>query len=226
MTIDRTLAGSLMTSTGQVGFQLRRAIYGQEISTYKEGDDDYKIVMRLQDSQRKQQSTVLNQPITFRNQMNGQMIQIPLATLSKTEDNYTFNQINHKAGNRVMTIYSNVKSGYNGQAITDKIKSELKSYKLPPKMTFGFSGEQEEQAKNFAFLIRNYDNYCASIQFYIENCGYFSNSSPKFFWCIFWVDIRQYELCYFDDHDGNYISCWCRCQEWYRVDGLFCAATG
>jgi multidrug efflux pump subunit AcrB len=154
MTIDRTLAGSLMTSTGQVGFQLRRAIYGQEISTYKEGDDDYKIVMRLQDSQRKQQSTVLNQPITFRNQMNGQMIQIPLATLSKTEDNYTFNQINHKAGNRVMTIYSNVKSGYNGQAITDKIKSELKSYKLPPKMTFGFSGEQEEQAKNFAFLIR------------------------------------------------------------------------
>jgi multidrug efflux pump subunit AcrB len=86
--------------------------------------------------------------------MNGQMIQIPLATLSKTEDNYTFNQINHKAGNRVMTIYSNVKSGYNGQAITDKIKSELKSYKLPPKMTFGFSGEQEEQAKNFAFLIR------------------------------------------------------------------------
>ena len=154
MTIDRTLAGSLMTSTGQVGFQLRRAIYGQEISTYKEGDDDYKIVMRLQDSQRKQQSTVLNQPITFRNQMNGQMIQIPLATLSKIEDNYTFNQINHKAGNRVMTIYSNVKSGYNGQAITDKIKSELKSYKLPPKMTFGFSGEQEEQAKNFAFLIR------------------------------------------------------------------------
>jgi multidrug efflux pump len=154
MTIDRSLAGSLMTSTGQVGFLLRRAIYGQEISTYKEGDDDYKIVMRLQDSQRKDESLLLNQPITFRNQMNGQMVQIPMATLAKTEPNYTFNQINHKAGNRIMTIYSNVLSGYNGREITEKIKTELKSYKLPEKMSFGFSGEQEEQAKNMKFLLR------------------------------------------------------------------------
>lgn len=154
MTIDRGLAGSLMTSTGQVGFLLRRAIYGQEISTYKEGDDDYKIVMRLNDSQRKEESLLLNQPITFRNQMNGQMVQIPMATLAKTEPNYTFNQINHKAGNRIMTIYSNVLNGYNGREITEKIKTELKSYKLPAKMSFGFSGEQEEQAKNMKFLLR------------------------------------------------------------------------
>lgn len=154
MTIDRALAGSLMTSTGMVGFQLRRAIYGQEISTYKEGDDDYKIVMRLQDSQRKEESLLLNQPITFRNQMNGQMVQIPMATLAKTEPNNTFNQINHKQGNRVMTIYSSVLNGYNGNAITGKIKTELANYKLPEKMNFGFSGEQEEQAKNMKFLLR------------------------------------------------------------------------
>ena len=154
MTIDRALAGSLMTSTGMVGFQLRRAIYGQEISTYKEGDDDYKIVMRLQESQRKEESLLLNQPITFRNQMNGQMVQIPMATLAKTEPNYTFNQINHKQGNRVMTIYSSVLNGYTGDAITAKIKTELANYKLPPKMSFGFSGEQEEQAKNMKFLLR------------------------------------------------------------------------
>lgn len=154
MTIDRALAGNLMTSTGMVGFQLRRAIYGQEISTYKDGDDDYKIVMRLQDSQRKDESMLLNQPITFRNQMNGQMIQIPMATLAKSEQNYTFNQINHKAGNRIMTIYSNVLNGYNANEITGKIKTELKNYKLPEKMSFGFSGEQEEQAKNMNFLLR------------------------------------------------------------------------
>jgi len=154
MTIDRALAGSLMTSTGMVGFQMRRAIYGQEISTYKEGDDDYKIVMRLQDSQRKDESMLLNQPVTFRNQMNGQIVQIPMATLAKTEQNATFNQINHKAGNRIMTIYSNVLNGYNGNTITGTIKKELANYKLPEKMSFGFSGEQEEQAKNFNFLMK------------------------------------------------------------------------
>lgn len=154
MNINRTLAGNLMTSTGSVGFNLRRAIYGQEISTYKEEDDDYKIVMRLQDSQRQNQNLLLNQPITFRNQMNGQMVQIPMATLATTQPNHTFNQINHKAGNRVMTIYSNVINGYNGTEITNKMKEELKSYALPSKMGFGFSGEQEEQAKNMKFLLR------------------------------------------------------------------------
>jgi multidrug efflux pump len=34
----------LVVSTGQLGFNLRRSVYGQEISTYKEGDDDYNIV--------------------------------------------------------------------------------------------------------------------------------------------------------------------------------------
>lgn len=154
MEIDRTLAGNLMTSTGAVGFQLRRALYGQEISTYKEGDDDYNIVMRLKDDQRKDESLVLNQPITFRNQMNGQIVQIPMATLAKTQSAYTFNQINHKAANRVMTIYSNVIDGYNANEITEKIKTELKAYQLPPKMSFGFSGEQEEQKKNMNFLLK------------------------------------------------------------------------
>jgi multidrug efflux pump subunit AcrB len=154
MSIDRTLAGNLMASTGMVGFNLRRALYGQEISTYKEGDDNYKIMMRLNDIQRKDESLILNQPITFRNQMNGQMIQIPMATLARSEQTYTFNQINHKGGNRIMTVYSNLLDGYNANEIMSEIKNELKVYKLPAKMNFGFSGEQEEQDKNQNFLNR------------------------------------------------------------------------
>jgi multidrug efflux pump subunit AcrB len=154
MSIDRTLAGNLMASTGMVGFNLRRALYGQEISTYKEGDDNYKIMMRLNDNQRKDESLILNQPITFRNQMNGQMIQIPMATLARSEQTYTFNQINHKGGNRIMTVYSNLLDGYNANEIMSEIKNELKVYKLPAKMNFGFSGEQEEQDKNQNFLNR------------------------------------------------------------------------
>ena len=51
--VDRVNAGSLGISTGQLGFALRRSVYGQEISTYKEGDDDYNITMRMQNDQRK-----------------------------------------------------------------------------------------------------------------------------------------------------------------------------
>jgi multidrug efflux pump subunit AcrB len=57
--VDRVNAGSLGVSTGQLGFNLRRSVYGQEISTYKEGDDDYNITMRMQDNQRKNENICL-----------------------------------------------------------------------------------------------------------------------------------------------------------------------
>ena len=152
--IDRVGAGSLGTTTGQVGFTMRRAIYGQEISKYKEGKDDYNIVMRLQEDQRKNESVLFNQPVTYRNQNNGQIMQVPISSLSTTEKTYTFNQIKRKNSKRVMTIYSNVLTGANGDGITKQIEAVLKSsnYKFAGDITYSFSGEQEQQKKDSSFL--------------------------------------------------------------------------
>jgi multidrug efflux pump len=154
MKIDRVGAGSLGASTGQIGFTMRRALYGQEISKYKEGKDDYDIVMRLQDDQRKSESVLFNQPVTFRNQNNGQIVQIPISALTKTEKKFTFNQIKRKNSKRVMTIYSNVLEGYTGDGITKKIESSLKTanYKMAGDIAYSFSGEQEQQKKDSGFL--------------------------------------------------------------------------
>jgi multidrug efflux pump len=151
--VDRVSAGSLGVSTGQLGFNLRRSVYGQEISTYKEGDDDYNITMRMQDDQRKNENVLFNQSLTFRNPANGQMMQVPISAVSKTEKTTTYNQIKRKNQKRVMTIYSNVLTGYNGDAITKQIQTDLKSYELPKTITYGFSGVQEEQGKNQSFLM-------------------------------------------------------------------------
>ncbi len=151
--VDRVSAGSLGVSTGQLGFNLRRSVYGQEISTYKEGDDDYNITMRMQDDQRKNESILFNQSLTFRNQGNGQMMQVPISAISKTEKTTTYNQIKRKNQKRIMTIYSNVLTGYNGDAITKNIGADLKDYQLPKTVTYSFSGVQEEQGKNASFLM-------------------------------------------------------------------------
>lgn len=150
--VDRVNAGSMGVSTGQLGFTLRRSVYGQEISTYKEGDDDYNIVMRMQDDQRKNENILFNQSLTFRNPNNGQMMQVPVSAISKTDKTTTYNQIKRKNYKRIMTVYSNVLTGFNGNEITQQIQSELKSYKLPKTVTYSFSGVQEEQGKNQGFL--------------------------------------------------------------------------
>jgi multidrug efflux pump subunit AcrB len=151
--VDRVSAGSMGVSTGQLGFNLRRSVYGQEISTYKEGDDDYNITMRMQDDQRKNENILFNQSITFRNQNNGQMMQVPISAVSETNKTNTYNQIKRKNQKRIMTVYSNVLTGYNGDEITKQIESELKSYKFPKTVSYSFSGVQEEQGKNQSFLM-------------------------------------------------------------------------
>ena len=151
--VDRVNAGSIGVSTGQLGFNLRRSLYGQEISTYKEGDDDYKITMRMQEDQRKNENILFNQSLTFRNQNNGQIVQVPISAVSHTEKTATYNQIKRKNQKRIMTIYSNVLTGYNGDAITKQIQTELKGYELGKGTTYSFSGVQEEQGKNQSFLM-------------------------------------------------------------------------
>jgi len=151
--VDRVSAGSLGVSTGQLGFNLRRSVYGQEISTYKEGDDDYNITMRMQDDQRKNENVLFNQSLTFRNQNTGQMMQVPISAVSETEKTTTYNQIKRKNQKRIMTIYSNVLTGYNGDAITKQIAADLKGYELPKTVSYSFSGVQEEQGKNQSFLM-------------------------------------------------------------------------
>ncbi|WP_395044561.1 efflux RND transporter permease subunit [Flavobacterium sp.] len=151
--VDRVNAGSLGVSTGQLGFNLRRSVYGQEISTFKEGDDDYNIVMRMQDDQRKNENVLFNQSLTFRNQNNGQMMQVPISAVSTTEKTTTYNQIKRKNHKRVMTIYSNVLTNFNGDEITKKIQTELNGYELPKSVNYSFSGVQEEQGKNQSFLM-------------------------------------------------------------------------
>jgi multidrug efflux pump len=151
--VDRVNAGSVGVSTGQLGFNLRRSVYGQEISTYKEGDDDYNIVVRMQEDQRKNENTLFNQSITFRNQSNGQIVQVPISAVSKTEKVNTYNQIKRKQYKRILTVYSNVLTGYNGDEITKQIATELTGYKMPKDVTYSFSGVQEEQGKNQNFLM-------------------------------------------------------------------------
>jgi multidrug efflux pump len=151
--VDRVNAGSLGVSTGQLGFNLRRSVYGQEISTFKEGDDDYNIVVRMQEDQRKNENILFNQALTFRNQANGQMMQVPISAVSQTEKTNTYNQIKRKDYKRIMTIYSNVLTGFNGDEITKQIATELKGYELPKGISYSFSGVQEEQGKNQNFLM-------------------------------------------------------------------------
>jgi multidrug efflux pump subunit AcrB len=153
VTVDLDKAGQLGITSGQVGQTLRRAIFGEKISTYKDGKDDFEINVRLPETQRNDNKLIYNQPITFRDQASGKLIQVPIAAITSSENSTTFNTIKRKNLKRVITVYSNVITGYNGNEVVEKIKRELEDYQIGKDINFAFTGEQEEQSKNMGFLV-------------------------------------------------------------------------
>ena len=152
VTVDRQKARRLGISTGQVGMNLRTALYGKEISTYKDASDDYPINMRLKDEMRYNKNSLLNQKITFRNQSDGQIKQVPISAVATSENKTAFSAIKRINLDRVVTVYSNVLNDYNPTEVNDKIREITEEFEIPKNIEVSFTGEQEEQAKEMAFL--------------------------------------------------------------------------
>ena len=152
ISVDRQKARRLGVSTGQIGANLRTALYGKEISTYKNADDDYPINLRLKKDIRYNKSALLDQKITFRNQSDGQIKQVPVSAVTTTENQSSFSAIKRINLDRVVTVYSNVLNDYNATEVNDKIRAVAEKFEVPKNIAISFTGEQEKQAKEMAFL--------------------------------------------------------------------------
>lgn len=152
ITIDRQVAGQLGIPVALVGQTLRRAIYGEEASTYKVGDKDYEINVRLDKDSRYNEDRLLNQPITLQNNQ-GKIIQVPIRAISSMEQTSAFSAIKRRDLKRVINIHSNVLAGYNANEILQNIEQNLATFEFSDGVHYKFTGEQEEQEDNMEFLI-------------------------------------------------------------------------
>ncbi len=150
--IDREAARRYGVSTLAIAGLVRTAVFGKEISRYKQGDEDYPIWLQAQERFRKNLDKILAQRVTFRNPSNGRIVQVPVSAVVKVGYSSTYTSVNRKDQKRMVTIYSNVLSGYNTNEVVGRIKEALKDYPMPKGFSYAFTGEQEEQNENTAFL--------------------------------------------------------------------------
>jgi len=152
--LDREAARRFEISTYQVANTIRTALFGAEVSTFKEGEDEYPIQLRLDDRYRNNIDDLLNQKITFRSQATGQVIQVPISAVADVEYTRSYNMIQRKDMDRSVTVFSNVLGDYNANEVVAQIQESLQYYEMPAGYKFEFRGEQEEMAENMAFLSR------------------------------------------------------------------------
>ncbi len=150
--IDRARARRFGLSTMQIGGAIRTALFGKEISDFKDGEDEYPIQLRLKPEQRNSVTDLMNQRITFRDPATGKISQVPISAVASYSYNSTYGSVKRKDLDRAVTIYSNVLEGYNATEINNELKEILADYDFPEGYAYKFTGQQEEQEKTFAFL--------------------------------------------------------------------------
>ena len=150
--IDREAARRYEVSTYSIAMALRTSVFGKEVSKFKEGEDEYPITVRADEQYRNSIENLMNQKITFRNPANGRIAQVPVSAVANTEYSTTYNSIKRKNGERVLTIYSNVLTGYNENEIVLKLKDAMSRYPMPSGFTYEFTGQQQQQAEDMGFL--------------------------------------------------------------------------
>ncbi len=150
--VNRNAARRYGLSTSQIASSLRTALFGKEVSKYKLEEEDYPINLRLTDNHRYNLSDLLNLRITFKDQSDGKIVHLPISAVAEVKYSSTYGSVNRKNLDKVVILSSNVKEGYNATEIVDRIKAEMEEFPLPSGYELRFTGEQEEQAKQMAFL--------------------------------------------------------------------------
>ncbi|MEX2513345.1 MAG: efflux RND transporter permease subunit [Cyclobacteriaceae bacterium] len=151
--IDREKARRFGLSTVTIANELRTALFGLEVSKFKEGEDDFPIMLRLAEEFRYDIDALMNKKISFRDKF-GNLKEIPISSVAEIEFSSTYGSVKRKDLDRVITLSSNVNDGYNATEINNQIKTEMQDFEMPEDISVKFTGEQEEQAKSAEFLFR------------------------------------------------------------------------
>ena len=152
MDIDREKARRFGLSTSQIAQDMRTALFGLEVSKFKEGEDDYPIQLRLDDDYRYDINALVNKKIGFRDKF-GDKREVPISAVADIKYGSTYGSVKRKDLEKAIAVFSNVLDGYNATEINQKIQIAMNNYEVPDGITVKYTGEQEEQAKSMEFLL-------------------------------------------------------------------------
>ncbi|RYF78381.1 MAG: efflux RND transporter permease subunit [Cytophagaceae bacterium] len=154
LNINRDKAEREGISSQQVAFSVRTALFGTEVSKFRDAKDEYPIMVRLQKDNRSQIERLLSQNIVYRDMNSGGALrQVPLSSVVDIQYSTTFSQINRKNQSRLVTLSSDVVTGYNANQIVGQIQQIVNDLDVPNGYTIKMGGEQEDQQESMSFLI-------------------------------------------------------------------------
>lgn len=146
--IDRQKAALFGLSTNTIGFALKTAYNGLDISTYREGDEDYDITVKLPEGDLMVTDVLHKLMIPTPSGML-----VPLTTLASISYSGSIGDIVRINHERVVTVKANVdETKIPGAVARLQAEDMLKDFPLPAGYRLKFTGEEEHQKESEEFL--------------------------------------------------------------------------
>ena len=155
--VDRERAMFEGLSTGQVGSEIRTAVFGKEVSKIKDGEDEYKIQVRYTDLLRNNITDLMNMRITFMDMNTQEVKSIPLGAVAKVDYTNTTGGVKRKNVKRTIQLQSNVLDptmvGKVNADLQLKINEFTEKVKIPADVSIRLSGQSEQELETQQFLL-------------------------------------------------------------------------
>ena len=154
--IDRQKAMTQGMSTGQIGMEIRTAVFGKEVSKLKEGEDEYKIQLRSSDLMRNNVTDLLSMHITFMDMSTMSVKSIPVGAVASVDYTNTSGAIARKNVKRTIQLQSNVLDPSMTADVNKKLAAKIDDFKrknrIPDDVTIKQTGQGEQEAETQTFL--------------------------------------------------------------------------
>ncbi|MDQ7779231.1 MAG: efflux RND transporter permease subunit [Planctomycetota bacterium] len=145
-TVDRRVAMLLGVNTAIVGNFLKMAIFGRNVGTYRQFNDEYDITVRLPLADRISIDKVSDLRIP-----NATGDAVPLSSLGRIEYRGGFGTINRVDQKRVVTLTADAEGRLSTDVLAD-VQKRLAGLAMPSGYEIRYAGEKEEQDAAEAFL--------------------------------------------------------------------------
>ncbi len=147
--VDREKAALYGLNTSEIGFTIRSAINGTEASKFRDGKDEYDITVRLAKEFRDDLNSLGDLYVVHEGR------QIPLSSVATWRVSEGSGDVNRKDLEKVVTVGSDVRTGYNQNAVLNEVRAVLADFEssLPTGYRMAFAGSQEDQQEAQSFLL-------------------------------------------------------------------------
>ena len=148
--IDRQKAALFGLTTDMIGFALKTAYNGLDVSSFREGNEDYDITVQLSEEDRRLTDVLHELMIPV---PSGEMV--PLSTLADIEYTGAIGDIVRIDNQRVVTVKANVdETKMPGPVARAQAEKLIKDLPLPSGYAVKFTGEMQEQKESEDFLAK------------------------------------------------------------------------